>query len=357
MDDVAGPDVDHHQPAARLGVARRQVGIQPEPGEGAVVAALRQADDGEIAGERQAAQIAGTEGRRLEPSRPAIDGAEMAGPRFQQPQPAVVHPRRVRHRQAVGEDFAAGDVDDHAAVVAAIAPAVGDVAAADRGDVAERTVLDGEPVEMAAVLRRQFADERRRPQRAEARPLADRGDAAEQGVDEQRPAVAVDGDVVDVEIAGGVGDPGHVEAIGAVVDPPRRQRVLEPPQLVERAHPQRIPGRAQPHAARERAFEDRQPPVRLQPDQEQLAGLIGGERQAQPAFRQPRRELPGRGQHHLRRRRPFPRLARHRRPSRRRRDRRPYHTPRRQASVWRHRAQARGHRRDRAAYEKQTAGG
>ena len=257
------------------------------------------------------AQVAGAERHRIEPAGAPVDGAEKPGPRVEQPQPAVVQPGRVRHRQAAGQHLAGGDVDDAAAIVAAVAPAVGDVAAADRGDVARRPVLHRQAVEMAAVLRRQFTDERRFPHRPEAMPFAGGGETAEQGIDENHPAVGVDGDVVDVEIAGGVADLGNVEPVVALVCLSRCQRVLEPPELIQRGHPQTVTVRAQPHAAAEGALEDRESSVGLQPDQEQLAHLIGGERQAQPLLRQPRGELPGRGKRHLGRRRLLPRLTRH----------------------------------------------
>src|SRR6185312_13502308 len=40
----------------------------------------------------------------------------------------------------------------------------------------------------------------------------------------------------------------------------------------------------------------RQPPARLEPDQEHLAGLVGGEGEARAHARQPVREMPRRGE-------------------------------------------------------------
>ena len=53
---------------------------------------------------------------------------------------------------------------------------------------------------------------------------------------------------------------------------------------------------AEAHAAREGPLEDRKPAVGLEADQEELAGLIGGEGEARPSLRQPGGEQPRAGQ-------------------------------------------------------------
>ena len=70
-------------------------------------------------------------------------------------------------------------VHDNAAVAAAVAPAVGHVAGADRRHVAGLPSVQGQAVEVAAVLGGQLAQERRPPQRREAVALAEGGQAAE----------------------------------------------------------------------------------------------------------------------------------------------------------------------------------
>ena len=80
-------------------------------------------------------------------------------------------------------------------------------------------------------------------------------------VDEHHPAARLDGDVVDVEVAGGVADAGHVEAVVALVELAGREHVLEAPELVERAQPQRLAVGPQAHAAVEGALEDGEPAV------------------------------------------------------------------------------------------------
>ena len=149
---------------------------------------------------------------------------------------------------------------------------------------------------MAAVLGRQLADERRPPERREAVGLADRGEAAEQRVDEHDPALGVEGDVVDVEVARGARDLRHVEPVVALVRLAGLERVVEPPELEQRRQEQRLRARPEAHGAVEAALEDRQPAVRLQPDQEQLAALVGREREREVLLGEPARELARRQQ-------------------------------------------------------------
>ena len=59
--------------------------------------------------------------------------AELAGARMEQPEPAAVEPRRMRHGEAARHDLAAGNIDDQAAVAAVLAPALGDVRGGDAG--------------------------------------------------------------------------------------------------------------------------------------------------------------------------------------------------------------------------------
>ena len=101
----------------------------------------------------------------------------------------------------------------------------------------------------------------------------------------------IKGDVVDVEIARGARDLGHVEPIVALVRLTWIERVVEPPELKERRQEQRLRARPEAHGAVEAALEDRQPAVRLQPDQEQLAALVGRERKGEVLLGEPAREL------------------------------------------------------------------
>src|SRR6201989_3030496 len=93
---------------------------------------------------------------------------------------------------------------------------------------------------MAAILRRQARDEAWTPDRPEALPRRRPGQEGEQRIDEERPAVAVDTEIVNVEIAGRVSELRHIKAIIAVMDLARLERILESPELIERRHPERL---------------------------------------------------------------------------------------------------------------------
>jgi hypothetical protein len=147
---------------------------------------------------------------------------------------------------------------------------------------------------MAAVLRRQRADEPGPPQRPEARLVADRGETGEQRIDEHRRAHAVDlahADVVDVGAAGDAALAWHELAVGAL----RRglaggEHVLEPPQHVEGAGPQRLPVGPQPLALLDDALVRADAAVVPAADEEQPSRLVGGEGEADIGCREPCRE-------------------------------------------------------------------
>jgi hypothetical protein len=69
----------------------------------------------------------------------------------------------MRHGQVFGDDAVALHVDQDAAFVTPLAPAIDHVAARHRGNVFRRAVLHGEAVEMTAVLRRELRNEARLP--------------------------------------------------------------------------------------------------------------------------------------------------------------------------------------------------
>jgi hypothetical protein len=145
----------------------------------------------------------------------------------------------VRHGQPREQRLVGRDVHQHAAVGTPVAPAVRHVGIGDQRDVARRPILERKPIEVAAVLRRQPAEERRPPQRPEARAVAYRRDAGEQRVDEDRPAVSRKGDVMGIDIAG---DPGGVRREHRVVLPVRaaaRHHVVEAEQLIVRGENKR----------------------------------------------------------------------------------------------------------------------
>jgi hypothetical protein len=68
---------------------------------------------------------------------------------------------------------------------------------------------------------------------------------------------------------------------------PGLERVVEAPELEQGAEVERRRAGAEAHGAVEGALEDRQPSIGLQADQEQLAGLVGGEGEARSPLREP----------------------------------------------------------------------
>src|SRR5215471_3923027 len=113
------------------------------------------------------------------------------------------------------------------------------------------------------------------------------GQAAKLGVYEYDTAIGLNDDIVNVEVAGGVANPGDVETVVAIMEISGQEDVLETPELIERTHPQCLAIGPQPHTAVEGSFENTQAAVAVQPDKYQLAGLVGGAGQANPLVGQP----------------------------------------------------------------------
>ena len=222
--------------------------------------------------------------RSAKPSSPVPEFSSQSSP--------AVEARRVRHREVREHALAARDVDQAAALVAAVAPAGGHVRAAHGRDEGRTPAGHREAVQVAAILGREARDERRLPERREAVALRERREAAVRGVDEDDAAALVDRDVVDVEVAGGVRLARHVEAVEAVVQLARRERVVELPELPARAQQQPVRRGVQAHRPVEVALEDREPAALLHADQEQAVRLIGREREARAGLGEPGQEVP-----------------------------------------------------------------
>ena len=194
----------------------------------------------------------------------------------------------MRHRQILRDDSIGRDVDDDSAFVPAFAPAVDHIAAADGRDVFRPAVLHRHAVQMATVLRREPADEAGLPQRLEAVHGIGTGQAGIFGVDEHDAVVAVDGDLVDVEVAGGLGIARHIEPVELLVGHlARAKHILQAPDLRDRRHVNALLVDAQPHGPDEIALVHGQPAVGQDADQHQLSGLIGGQGEADAVDRQP----------------------------------------------------------------------
>src|SRR5690606_37168550 len=123
----------------------------------------------------------------------------------------------------------------------------------------------------------------------------DRRQATEQGVGENRPGGLVHSDVVNVDVTGRPRDLRHIKTIVTVERLPGGKRVLEAPELIERAHVERFCAHREAHRPVERAVEDFQPAVRLQSQKKQLADLVGCEDETDARLGEPRGE-PARGE-------------------------------------------------------------
>ena len=124
--------------------------------------------------------------------------------------------------------------------------------------------------------------------------VVNRGQTIEQRVSEDHPAVRIDDNVVNVNVAGHPRFPRYVDGVVALERLAGFQRVAESPDLIERADVDLPSGRVHPHGALQRPFEHGQPPVGLDADEKDLPRLIGGEHQTGSLPPQPGVEHPGR---------------------------------------------------------------
>ena len=100
--------------------------------------------------------------------------------------------------------------------------------------------------------------------------------------------------IMDIDVAGGVPERGDIQAVVAVSRrPARRDIVLKPPQLIERGHPQRlgVVTGVQPHRPVERPLVDAESAIGLEAHHEELARLVGAEREADAMIRHPGSEM------------------------------------------------------------------
>ncbi len=152
--DFVGLDVDDGEAAKGLLAAAFQFVGEAKAGKGSVAAGLGEADDGELVVEGESTQEARAEGNRLEVAVCWIDVSEFAGAGVEDPEAVVVKSWRVRHGEAVQDNFVVGDVDEHSSVAAVLAPAFGFVGRADCGGVSGGDAFGGEAVEVTAVFGR-----------------------------------------------------------------------------------------------------------------------------------------------------------------------------------------------------------
>jgi hypothetical protein len=227
--------------------------------------------------------ITGTKADRCERTIHGIDHAELAGPGIQQPKLAVVESRRMRHRKAAGDDLAAGHVDHDTAVVPPVAPAVGDIRATHRADERGTGAVHRQSVQVAPILRHQSGKEAWPPQRSKTCGFAYCRQATIQRIDEDRSPRAVDisdPDVVRVDAANDAAFDGYELAVRSRRrDLAVAQHILEPPQHVASARPQRLTVGPQALALLDEALMRAHAAVGLAADEKQPACLVGRERE------------------------------------------------------------------------------
>jgi len=158
-----------------------------------------------------------------------------------------VKARAVRHRQALGDDRIALDINDQSAILAMIPPAVDLVGTGGGADIFGFSVDHRQTVEMAAILRDNLADEIGFPDRLETVGQAGFAQAIEASVDEDNPASVLNSDLVDIDIAGGLQIAWDIHLvmhlIGGLI---RAEHILHPHDLGQRAQidPAGIAGQA-----------------------------------------------------------------------------------------------------------------
>ena len=124
-EDFAGFDVDDGEAAKGLLAPLFQFIGEAEFGKGSVAAGLGESDNGEFVVKGKAAQEAGTKGNRLEAAAGWIHTSEFAGAGIEEPEAVAMDSWRVRHGEAVQNNFVVGDVDEQAAAATVLAPAFG----------------------------------------------------------------------------------------------------------------------------------------------------------------------------------------------------------------------------------------
>jgi hypothetical protein len=72
-----------------------------------------------------------------------LDAAEIAAAGIEHPQHPGIEPRRVRHGEILGDDAVGLHVDQDAAFITALAPAIDNIAARARGRISPHAFLHG----------------------------------------------------------------------------------------------------------------------------------------------------------------------------------------------------------------------
>lgn len=175
-----------------------------------------------------------------------------------------------------------------------IAPTIGDIGLADRNDILGFAVLQCQAFQVMAILCRQSTDDTRLPKRHKAIRLAKGRQATEQRINKRHASAGFHRDVMDNQVSADVVYLRHKQPIVIRSKLIRFQNVFQPPKLIQRRYPHRLPIGPHSHAAIERPLKHRQSTIGLQSKQKQLPRLIGHKPQAQFLLQHPVRERTGR---------------------------------------------------------------
>ena len=108
-------------------------------------------------------------------------------------------------------------------------------------------------------------------------PLAQSGEAPEEGSDENDSPVVFDSNVVYIDVAGRVADPRNEEPVKPIIYLAGLKTVFKAPELKRGRGPNRLAVAPEPHASIESSFENREFVVHPEPNQEELSRLVGAE--------------------------------------------------------------------------------
>ncbi len=189
--------------------------------------------------------------------------------------------RRVRHREPLRHQLAAGDIHHDAAAGLLRPPGAGRVGLAQCRHVPRTAVNHAQAVEVTAVGRLQRGHERRPPTRREACRAVERAQAREPRVDHPQFLAGAPGHLVDLDVAGdvaGAGQKAGVMAAGRLELGRDGRDVHVLPDLDRRADRQPIVEQCQSH----RCLKGAEVGIEVFPlvaDHHQLARLVGGDQE------------------------------------------------------------------------------
>ena len=195
-------------------------------------------------------------------------------------------------------DLVGFHVDQHAAAGLVLPPCPRRIGCSQRGDVARLAVAHRNPVQMAAILRRQCADKPRLPYRDETKIVAHLGQAGET-CRRQPDLIADHRHVVRVQIARVIGCPGQIKSVvptGLVLEKIVRQQrgVGQYPEIVPRGQHEPAARGRQPQRLVELAHQQRDPSA-VPADHRHLAGLVRRNGHRSAGLRKPILKLRRRG--------------------------------------------------------------